>query len=38
MLTGLKVSFLACKCVIYTPEHKAKGNLVKFLKWKAEIS
>ena len=21
MLTGLKVSFLACKCVFYRPEH-----------------
>ena len=24
MLTGLKVSFLACKCVFYRPEHNAK--------------
>ena len=25
MLTGLKVSSLACKCVFYRPEHNAKG-------------
>ena len=25
MLTGLKVLFLACKCVCYRPEHNAKG-------------
>ena len=24
MLTGLKVSSLACKCVFYRPEHNAK--------------
>ena len=24
MLTGLKVSFLACKCVFYRPEHNTK--------------
>ena len=27
MFTGLKVSPLACKCVFYGPEHKAKGGL-----------
>ena len=26
MLTGLKVVFLTCKCVIYRPEHNAKGD------------
>ena len=27
MLTGLKVSFLACKRVFYGPEHNAKDEL-----------
>ena len=26
MLTGLKVSSLACKCVFYRPEQNAKGG------------
>ena len=26
MLTGLKVSSLACKCVFYRPKHIAKGE------------
>ena len=26
MLTGFKVSSLACKCVFYKPEHNAKGG------------
>ena len=26
MLTSLKVSSLACKCVFYRPEHNAKGG------------
>ena len=26
MLTGLKVSPLACKCGFYRPEHNAKGE------------
>ena len=26
MLTGLKVSSLACKCVVYRPEYNAKGG------------
>ena len=26
MLTGLKVSSLACKCVFYKPEHNAKAG------------
>ena len=26
MLTDLKVSSLACKCVFYTPERNAKGG------------
>ena len=26
MLTGLKVSFLVFKCVLYRPEHNAKGD------------
>ena len=26
MLTGLKVSSLACKCVFYRSEHNAKGG------------
>ena len=26
MLTGLKVSSLACKCVFYRPEHNEKGG------------
>ena len=26
MLTGLKVSSLACKCVFHRPEHTAKGE------------
>ena len=25
MLTGLKMSSLACKCVFYRPDHNAKG-------------
>ena len=32
MLTGLKVSFLACKCVFYRPEHNAKGGSHDSLK------
>ena len=27
MLTGLKVSYLACKYVFYKPEHNTKGEL-----------
>ena len=26
MLTGLKMSSLACRCVFYRPEHNAKGE------------
>ena len=26
MLTGLKVSSLACKCIFYRQEHNAKGG------------
>ena len=26
MLTGLKASSLACKCLFYRPEHNAKGG------------
>ena len=26
MLTGSKVSSLACKCIFYRPEHNAKGG------------
>ena len=26
MLTGLKVSYLGCKCVFYRPKHNAKGR------------
>ena len=26
MLTDMKVSSLACKCVFYRPEHNAKGG------------
>ena len=26
MLTGLKVSYLRCKCVFCRPEHKQRGN------------
>ena len=29
MLTGLKVSSLACKCVLYRPERNAKENLME---------
>ena len=41
MLTGLKVSSLARKCVIYRPELTGKwgphGTEIKFLKFKTEI-
>ena len=45
MLTGLKVSSSAYKCVFYRPEHNAKGGMrgtpwkwtLKFLKCKCEI-
>ena len=26
MITGLKLSSLACKCIYYRTEHKAKGE------------
>ena len=29
MLKGLKVSYLACKCVFHRPEHNAKGDLIE---------
>ena len=29
MLTGLKVSSLACECVLYRPERNAKENLIE---------
>ena len=29
MLTGLKVSSLECKCVIYRPGHNAKGEFLE---------
>ena len=29
MLTGLKTSSLASKCVFYSPEHNAKGDHMK---------
>ena len=29
MLTGLKVSSLACECVLYRPERNAKENLME---------
>ena len=34
MLTDLRVSFLACKCVFYRPEHYAKGGP---MEWKFEF-
>ena len=41
MLTGLKVSSLVRKCVIYRPELTRKwgphGTEIKFLKFKTEI-
>ena len=30
MLTGLKVSSLACKCVFYRLEHNVKWDSIKF--------
>ena len=29
MLTGLKMSSSECKCVLYRPDHNAKGNPMK---------
>ena len=29
MLTGLKVSYLARKCVVYSPEHNVKGDFME---------
>ena len=29
MLTDLKLSSLACKCVFYIPEHNAKGEPIE---------
>ena len=41
MLTGLKMSSLACKCVFYRSQHNAKGNplnsVLKGLKCKNDI-
>ena len=43
VVTGMKVSPLACKCVFYKPEHKAKGGgtswnrILKVLKCRNEI-
>ena len=42
MLTGLNMSSLACKCVLYRPEHDSKGMgtpwylIFKALKYKNE--
>ena len=43
MLTGLKVSSLACNCVVYRPEHNAKGRgqrnlILKALKFKIKYT
>ena len=40
MLTGLKMSSLACKCLFYRPEDNVKGEpdgILKILKCKNEI-
>ena len=29
LLTALKVSYLACKCIFYRPEHNVKRNFMK---------
>ena len=33
MLTGMKVSSLACKCVFYRPEYNTKGELLGTELW-----
>ena len=37
MLPGLKFSSLACKCVLYRPEHNAKGDSIELKFEDAEM-